>query len=1573
MPEVHDTTVPDSGAESNSSPPKRSKKNSCLITLAVLLFVAFPILLLVLNGPGFRTLGKAIALNAASKQGLTGDFTINGSIWSGFSVEGLKLEGEKETDPFVEVEKLAVDYSALDAIRDAKSFRWLNLVEIRNANLVIPIPGPTDSARTEEETAKPVTEATDFSPLWNLLETELQIHNLDVTLLQEGKRTTISKLSLVSEPGLDGQLIVDGLEIPDQAPIEGLEVNLIKGRQALTIGPLEATDYLTLLSLTVAEPEPGVFTAATELDAAGGILTAEVSNMGTFTLSQREDTRIDLSKIHLSGEEPIELAGEIAALRMQFDGDFESPATWNVSGQIEGKGLGTSEIAIDDLTLTIADETALLEATKADTELALTATIPFRQAGSAEQLATIPISTNGTLQVPSLPNLLEGIVDNLPVTGGLSLVLKEIQFRDGKTLQSGNLRLLSKDLAWDGIYLSGCELAANVESPNQLTFAADLGLGPANRVRALGNFDLDSLSYRAEAKANLDTAGELGKVLASLDKEIFAGTISAFWNGTGELKPQTHEGKAEVELGNFALQDGLPITGKLSADYRGTEVSLPRISLKTDQAILEGNASWDGKTISLPAMELVAGDRKPLRLSAEIPFNPEVKGSLLEQPGDVAMQLVSDDLRVDDITHFFSKKPPTEGSLNGMLEAEGTFSELLASGDFTFVPTGDFAKDDAEVTLNFDANGDTSVPETWNLNLETLLSGFRYGEIDLETISVKAKTEGENPRKLLLADVAFQQSTATLNAKAALGLSDAEKFADLAKRPLLLNGAIVFEKLEQVLADFAPDKAASLPLSGSLNVTVSGLELLEKSLQTGTVAIDSDSLALNGQVFDELEITAAIPEPDLLDADIALVLDGNTALRGNGTYQIANQEYAGSLGLTADMSEGKLDEILAGSPAAQLIPKLTTLNWSGKGAIEAKTHEGELKLDATRIALATGAEPLNLALDGTYSEVSADFPNFSIQSKPLDVTGSLSWKDKILRLIDWRGNSNGREVLSLAASIPLDPEKLTAETWFTQETPLSLTLNTEALSLSNIATLAVPEIPVYGDLTIGMEASGTPANPVMDADLLFDKISVVQQDKDLPVGRLQLGLDAAGTKASVAGMFQHPDINPLSVEAQLPFHPGEWADGSRKVLDESIFAAARIEPSPLGFLISQVPGIEAIEGTVALDAAVKGSLAKPSVSGNGYLDLQKLKMEDRNIPSLTELDLDARFADDRLVLDKLYAIVAGGIIEGRGQAFLRAGEEPELNFNIVGREVLVYRNPDVNVRTDADITIRGLWSTMDISGELGITNSRFFKNFDLLPIGLPRRNKSVLPTVERTPRGGGAAYTDLNVGVDIEPFRDWTLNMRLHTKDPFLVRSNLVESALNTDITIAGTLGQPMPNGFLAIKEGELSLPFSSIDVEVGRVEFDQETGFNGALEFKARAKADKYRANIYLYNNILSPKYVLTSNPPLPSEDILTLLTTGNVRSDLIGDDVGSVAASKAASLFLKNLRKASAAEDREPGLLDELEERTELEFGGVNPETGEQTLGGKIRLWKQLFFVGDVDSQSDYRALLKYVFRFR
>jgi translocation and assembly module TamB len=416
-----------------------------------------------------------------------------------------------------------------------------------------------------------------------------------------------------------------------------------------------------------------------------------------------------------------------------------------------------------------------------------------------------------------------------------------------------------------------------------------------------------------------------------------------------------------------------------------------------------------------------------------------------------------------------------------------------------------------------------------------------------------------------------------------------------------------------------------------------------------------------------------------------------------------------------------------------------------------------------------------------------------------------------------------------------------------------------------------------------------------------------------------------------------------------------------------------MDRSSLAFLTGQVPGIESIAGEVSLDATVSGKIGAPQIKGNSQLGLQRLRLENRLAPSLQDIVLVANFAENRLVLEKLSALVAGGTLEGNGEVLLKPGGEPTIQLRLTGSEVLVVRTPDVNVRTDLDLTLAGPVSKAALTGEVGITNSRYFKNFDLLPIGLPaKKTTSVLPTVDRAPAGGGTAYQDLDVGVKIAPFQDWTVAVRMHTKDPFLIRSNLLESSISADLNLTGTLGRPIPIGAVEIQKGEMSLPFSKVDVETGRIVFDAATGFNGALEFKARGKADRYQISIFLYDRVLSPQYVLTSIPPLPSEDIMTLLATGTTRDELTGGDPGSMAAGKAAGLLFKNLQKKSNEVEGDPTLLDLLEDRTELELGRVNQETGEQTFGGKIRLWKQLFFVGDVDAQSDYRALLKYVFRF-
>lgn len=1568
-------TAPDSSGPEKSGAPR---KRGCLVVFLVLFFVVLPILLAVLNGPGFRTLAQIGIVKAAASKGLAGSLKVEGTLWSGFSLSSVEFDGGESNPSLFQIEEASIRYRGFDLIRSATSFNWLDALVIRKATLVIPLPDATakqdDLAEAPAKKSKPKTAPTDFNPLWNLLASEVEIEDLSIDLLTGEEQVTIAHLNLKSVPGEDGYLQINRIAFPGRTDIKDINAKIVTGERRIEIGAITPLPFLSLNSLYIEEPKPGKFEGGLLLDIAGGILEGSLRENWQIALNLKPGSAIDLSRIELDPDKPLELAGKVSALNLKFAGDFPNPSTWSINGKVHADGVGWQKYTTELIDLTIAENKLQLQASRADTTLTANLSAPFQQAETTKALQQIPIDIAAQLDVPSLKNVLKGIADDLPLTGAVTLEARDFQIRNGKDLQSGSLLVSTENVAWDEVLLSGVRLAANVESPGQLQMAGEAVLDLANRVQLLGGLDLNEMTYTGEAEGEFNTAGRLGEVLATLGTEDFSGRAFLNWKGNGNLKEIEHRGDATVGLEKLTIQTGSPVSGEILASYEGTRAEISKLELKAADSVLSGTGVWDGKLISLPKWRLTRPGATPLTFSAAVPFDPEFKGPFLDQPGNLSLTLETKALSPRDVACFFSEKPPVEGRLNGRLSGKGSFKAIDLAGDFEFTPEGEKMAEGSLVTLELGLTGEVDVPESWDAKLLAHVSGLRVQGIDLETISVSARTVEQGGSKSVLAEVEFNQSSATLDAQAALLLDGAVDFASLAKRPLAVTGALVVEKLETLLADFLPEQKDTLPLSGSLNATLNDIRLENGSFTRGKVIIESDSIAFNQQTFAQLSLDATISEPDQFDVIADISLDDATQIKGSGGYHLKEQTYTGDLEVRADLSPSKkLKKLLSGAPAAALLPQLTRLDWTGKGAVKDKTHEGDLNLKASEVSLATGALPLDLNLEGTYSGTSANFPVIKIDSKPLNLTGAMRWQNNVLYLDQWSGRNGSREILSLSCSAPLDPEKLTPEKWFSQEAPIDLSVKTNALAIESISRLFMEKAPINGDITLDFKAGGNPGALALSTDLLFDKIVVPQEEKDLPVGRLTLDLIAENAKASVNGKFQHPDINPFVIKADLPFLPAEWAKGERKLLDESVTASAKMEKSSLAFLTSQVPGIESIVGTVALDAALKGSFAKPSIKGSGFIELDRLKMEDRNAPSLRDMDLVARFEEDTLVLESLRAIVAGGIVEGSGRAKLVAGEEPDLDFRIIGEEVLIMRSPDLSLRTNADITITGPWSRVAIGGQLGITNSRFFKNFDLLPVGLPSRNRSVLPTVEKTPRGGGAAYQDLNLGVPIEPFKNWPVNLRIYTKDPFLVRSNLVESALNVDITLGGTLGAPIPVGYAKIDKGELKLPFSSVEVETGTVKFDATTGFNGALEFKARAKSGKYKANIFLFNRVLSPQYVLTSNPPLPSEDIMTLLATGSVRSDLIGDDAGSVAASKAAKLFLKNIRKSSAKADNERSLLDALEERTELELGGVNPETGDQTFGGKIRLWKQLFFVGDVNRESDYRALLKYVFRFR
>ena len=1205
--------VGDSGPDTTNR--KKKKRGGCFLRALLVAAVLFFVFLLILNGPGFRLIGERLVPKLAAKQGIEGQLDIDGTLWSGFSLRDVSFVGGKADQPLkkLELAELTIDYSVPGLIRErTNGFSWLQVVRLKDVSVDLVLP---EKQTEKDESEKPEKEKSPSeqpgnapSPFWDLLHTTIALENISAHIRQGEKEYHITNLTLDSPAGKDGKLSIDRLEIPGAEPRENISTALKKGPQeTLSIGPLKILDPIEIVSLTVQEAVKTDPLLTAEAVLSGGKIQAAFTPGGTTNLFLEHPTAISLPElIALSGNET-STAGKISVLNLDFTGDFAKPPTWKIKGRLDAEGVRWDQATLDSASLVLQQNVATLTAKRPDTELTAIARIPLSDAKKSEQLADLPIHLDANLQVKTVNTLLADFAksaddqdpDNetkpLPLSGGINVQISGLQFQKEAPLTAGKALIFSENLAWEGVEFDDVKIAAIVENPDQISIGANVEVDESTKVLVNGNVDPKPFAYTAKGRITAQTVGKLEQLLRAQDlQEKFGANLTLNWDGTGNLDQKIHTGTANLDIAEAKVGQGLPFTGKLRANYNGTDVAVPEILLQCEReqplpksgldsqpvekpngeedetekeeevetlpanlppsiSTLAGNLAWDGKTISVGKLSLSENDAEKLNLAAQLPFDPKVEGGFMAQTAPLDLKLSTASMALDAITRFFLPKPPIRGTLTTDLSASGPFTQLAAKGKISLVPEIKLSGDDSLLSADLDFTGDVQKPPSWNLQLDTDLTGLRWQETPLERLSLQARTVGEGAEKKAVADVSMQQSGTDLKANASLGLGRAQEVSQLGKEPIAVDADLQVGAIEQLLADFAPGKLQGLNLTGKLSAIVDGLQLHDGQLIGGKTVITSDTLALSGQVFSPLSIDANISEPDLVDAKIDLGLDEKSALDAVGKYHVKNQQYEGTLNLKADTRTGKLSRILQGQAFQKALPGTAKIEWSGSGDVKKKTHAGNADITADNLYLADGAKPIDIAANGTYTADSADFPRLEIRSEPLDLDGQLTWKDNLLNIPKFSGKHNGREVIDLSLSAPLDKEKLTAKDWFQQDVPLSISAKTMQLPIAAVMRLVKPETPVNGDVSLDLRASGNPRNLTAKGRLDVANIIVPQPENkdDIPVGKLGLDLGISNHSAGVAGQFNHPDVNPFDIKATLPFHPAEWATGERKVADEN--------------------------------------------------------------------------------------------------------------------------------------------------------------------------------------------------------------------------------------------------------------------------------------------------------------------------------------------------------------------------------------------------------------------------------------
>jgi translocation and assembly module TamB len=299
----------------------------------------------------------------------------------------------------------------------------------------------------------------------------------------------------------------------------------------------------------------------------------------------------------------------------------------------------------------------------------------------------------------------------------------------------------------------------------------------------------------------------------------------------------------------------------------------------------------------------------------------------------------------------------------------------------------------------------------------------------------------------------------------------------------------------------------------------------------------------------------------------------------------------------------------------------------------------------------------------------------------------------------------------------------------------------------------------------------------------------------------------------------------------------------------------------LGLLKTLNDGITS-SGNATIEADVRGSLDKPQI--NGRLAIEDASLSHPDIPNgLSKARGVVVFTGDRATIQDLTAETGGGQIRLTGFAGFTAGR-PVFGLQANANGVRIRYPEGISTVANANLNFSGSADRSTLTGTVSVLRSTFNleSNFSSLLA------KSAEPV--RTPSATTGFLGGLNIDVQIQTAPDVQLDTSL-------------TQGLQADanLRLRGTAANPALLGRINIFQGQVLFFGTKYTISQGSVSFNNPAKIEPILNMDLQTKA----RGIDITFTVAGPLDKLTvtprSDPPLSSNEIISVLATGSYASD--------------------------------------------------------------------------------------------
>tara|TARA_R110000868_G_scaffold100722_6_gene277137 strand:- start:18836 stop:23224 length:4389 start_codon:yes stop_codon:yes gene_type:complete len=438
------------------------------------------------------------------------------------------------------------------------------------------------------------------------------------------------------------------------------------------------------------------------------------------------------------------------------------------------------------------------------------------------------------------------------------------------------------------------------------------------------------------------------------------------------------------------------------------------------------------------------------------------------------------------------------------------------------------------------------------------------------------------------------------------------------------------------------------------------------------------------------------------------------------------------------------------------------------------------------------------------------------------------------------------------------------------DTELSVDATVRAFPLALLNELGLAPVSA-GTLDLTAQLRGVPETP--DAELKM-KIADLRL---VPNGAGGLPVIAAEANASVGKgiLFAKAAVSaPGAPVLTFSGRVGSEALGIYR-FDDRTPVDLRIDGTgALGALmIAVLPDGDQMSGTLEIALSVGGSLSAPDL--NGTVDLSDVNYES-GTTGMTVKGLEARLAASGRMIEivRLSGSDGGdGTLSGGGRFDISALDSPDGNARLEFTQFRVARRDDAIVDASGKFGLKSSGDAIEVSGQAKIESADI-----LIPEKLP-----------------GAVYE-----LDVEEIRDGKpvrrqlsetaektvipvkLDVTLEMPGQVFVRGRGLQSEWKGRIRATGDAAAPMIDGRLDIVNGSFSFAGKKFDIGEGNVKLPPGTDPDPRIYMAANTEAGDIVAKVTVEGPASLPRITLSSDPPLPREEILSRILFGKSSANL-------------------------------------------------------------------------------------------